>query len=49
EFRNILIIGRSGNGKSALANTLVNREDEFKQIFKEGSGSKNGPNNVSAS
>ncbi|CAG8458387.1 9907_t:CDS:1 [Dentiscutata heterogama] len=39
EVRNILIIGRSGNGKSALANTLVNREGEFKQIFKEGSGS----------
>ncbi|CAG8804290.1 3886_t:CDS:1, partial [Dentiscutata erythropus] len=28
-----------GNGKSALANTLVNREGEFKQIFKEGTGS----------
>ncbi|CAG8481108.1 16350_t:CDS:2 [Dentiscutata heterogama] len=41
DIRNILLIGRTGQGKSALANMLVNDEKNFKQngefneIFKE--------------
>ncbi|KLL05016.1 MAG: hypothetical protein MRERV_7c060 [Mycoplasmataceae bacterium RV_VA103A] len=39
EVRNILLIGRTGNGKSTLANTLVNKNNEFEEVFKESSGS----------
>jgi len=39
EIRNILLIGRTGNGKSTLANTLVNKNEEFEEVFKESSGS----------
>ena len=35
ETRNILIIGRTRNGKSSLANTLVNKGGILKQVFKE--------------
>ncbi|CAG8803721.1 11911_t:CDS:1, partial [Dentiscutata erythropus] len=41
DIRNILLIGRTGQGKSSLANTLVNDEKNFKEngefnkIFKE--------------
>ncbi|CAG8577503.1 10427_t:CDS:2 [Ambispora leptoticha] len=38
-YRNILLIGRTGNGKSTLANVLVNKEGEFEEVFKEGHGS----------
>ncbi|CAG8702896.1 9076_t:CDS:2, partial [Ambispora leptoticha] len=34
-----LYIGRTGNGKSTLANVLVNKNREFEEIFKEGHGS----------
>jgi len=30
------LIGRTGNGKSSLANVLVNKEGEFEEFFKEG-------------
>ncbi|RHZ35747.1 protein kinase [endosymbiont GvMRE of Glomus versiforme] len=39
QYRNILLIGRTGNGKSALANVLANKEGEFEEFFKEGRGS----------
>lgn len=34
--RNILLIGRTGNGKSTLANVLVNKNDSFEEIFAQG-------------
>src|SRR5947209_4536919 len=34
--RNIIIIGRTGNGKSALANVLVNKDEDFIEFFGEG-------------
>jgi GTPase SAR1 family protein len=33
---NILLIGKSGSGKSTLANVLVNKNDNFEEVFKEG-------------
>lgn len=38
-IRNILLIGRTGNGKSTLANVLVNKNGKFEEVFKEGAGS----------
>ncbi|CAG8551235.1 5603_t:CDS:2, partial [Dentiscutata heterogama] len=35
-IRNILLIGCTGNGKSTIANVLVNKNGDFKEIFKEG-------------
>jgi len=39
QTRNILLIGKTGNGKSTLANVLVNKNDNFEEIFKRGKGS----------
>lgn len=39
EKRNILLLGRTGNGKSTLANVLLNKNGEFEEIFKESSES----------
>jgi len=36
---NIILIGSTGAGKSTAANVIVNKDDEFKPIFKESSGS----------
>ena len=33
--RNVLLIGRTGNGKSTLANVLINKNDNFEEVFKE--------------
>jgi len=38
-IKNILLIGRTGSGKSTLANTLINRGNNFEEVFKESSGS----------
>lgn len=41
EIRNIILIGRTGNGKSTIANVLINETDregnfkDFKEFFKE--------------
>jgi tRNA U34 5-carboxymethylaminomethyl modifying GTPase MnmE/TrmE len=45
DTRNILIIGRTGSGKSALANILINKEENFEkegnfeEVFKESGSS----------
>src|SRR3954454_836231 len=33
--RNILLIGRTGNGKTTLANVLFNKNGQFEEVFKE--------------
>jgi len=37
--KNILLIGRTGSGKSTLANVLINKGDNFEEVFKESAGS----------
>jgi len=34
-IKNILIIGRTGSGKSTLGNVLINKNDNFEEVFKE--------------
>jgi len=38
-IKNILLIGRTGGGKSTLGNVLINKNDEFEETFKESSSS----------
>src|SRR4051812_8707322 len=38
ETRNIILIGRTGGGKSTLGNVLVNKNDNFEEAFKESAG-----------
>lgn len=33
--KNILVLGRTGEGKSALINTLINKNNNFEPVFKE--------------
>jgi ABC-type oligopeptide transport system ATPase subunit len=35
-IKKILLIGRSGRGKSTLANVLLNKNNSFEEVFKEG-------------
>lgn len=35
EIRNIILIGRTGSGNSTLGNILLNRNDNFEEVFKE--------------
>jgi DNA repair exonuclease SbcCD ATPase subunit len=39
EIRNILLIGRTGGGKSTLGNVLINKNNEFEIVFEESDGS----------
>ncbi|CAG8454327.1 7635_t:CDS:1, partial [Dentiscutata erythropus] len=48
EIRNILVIGYTGNGKSTLCNVLVNKNNEFKEIFEESNGSTSKTRNIQA-
>src|SRR3954451_11306407 len=44
--KNILLIGRTGGGKSTLANTLINQNNNFEEVFKESAGSVSETKNV---
>src|SRR6266511_1469677 len=46
ETKNIFLFGITGNGKSALANTLLNKNGNFERVFKESSGSISKTRNV---
>ncbi|CAI2171901.1 3186_t:CDS:1 [Funneliformis geosporum] len=46
EVKKILLIGRSGRGKSTLANVLLNKDDKFKEVFKESDGSISQTRNI---
>src|SRR5438477_204968 len=39
EIKKILLIGRSGRGKSTLANVILNKNSNFEEVFKESFGS----------
>ncbi|RHZ36910.1 GTPase [endosymbiont GvMRE of Glomus versiforme] len=45
-IKNILLIGRTGGGKSTLANTLINQNNNFEEVFKESAGSVSETKNV---
>jgi GTP-binding protein EngB required for normal cell division len=45
-IKNILLIGRTGSGKSTLANTLINKNNNFEEVFKESSGSVSETKNI---
>ncbi|CAG8750328.1 44743_t:CDS:10 [Gigaspora margarita] len=44
--RNILLIGRTGGGKSTLGNVLINKNDNFDEVFGESSQSVSETKNV---
>ena len=39
QIRNVILIGSTGNGKSTLGNVLVNKNDNFEEVFRESAGS----------
>lgn len=39
KIKNILLIGCTGGGKSTLGNVLINKNDNFEEVFKESAGS----------
>lgn len=43
-IKNVLVVGKTNSGKSALANVLVNKNNTFKEVFKENPYSSNKPN-----
>lgn len=38
-IKNVLLIGRTGGGKSTLGNVLINKNNNFEEVFKESAGS----------
>src|SRR5438045_7865314 len=38
DTRNIILIGRTGGGKSTLGNVLINKNDNFDEAFEESDG-----------
>lgn len=46
KVKNILLIGRTGSGKSTLANVLVNKNEEFTEVFKESARSISQTKNI---
>jgi hypothetical protein len=44
--KRIILIGSTGNGKSTLANVLLNKNDNFEEVFKESAGSISETRNV---
>src|SRR4051812_35699770 len=46
ETKKILLIGRSGQGKSTLANVLLNKNGNFEEVFKESLGSISGSKKI---
>lgn len=46
DIKNILLIGRTGRGKSTLANVLVNKNNNFEEVFKESAGSISETRNI---
>src|SRR4051812_10130625 len=39
DIRNVLLIGRTGSGKSTLGNVLINKNKNFEEVFRESDGS----------
>jgi len=44
--KKIILIGSTGNGKSTLANVLLNKNDNFEEVFKESEGSVSETRNI---
>jgi len=46
DITNIILIGRTGGGKSTLGNVLINKNDNFEEAFKESAGGVSKTKNV---